>query len=53
VTTPKHEEPPKEGRLSAGKGDAVVRLLRGESLNQLSRGSCAFSLLELTGPRET
>ena len=38
VATPKREEPPKKGRWSARKkADAVVRLLRGESLDELSR----------------
>ena len=38
VATRKREEPPREGRWSARrKADAVVRLLRGESLNELSR----------------
>ena len=38
VATPKREEPPEEGRRSARKkADAVVRLLRGESLDELSR----------------
>jgi transposase len=38
VATPKREEPPKEGRWSARKkADAVVRLLRGESLDEVSR----------------
>jgi hypothetical protein len=37
VATPGREEPPKEGRWSARrKADAVVRLLRGESLDELS-----------------
>ena len=38
MATPKREEPPKEGRWSARrKADAVVRALRGESLDELSR----------------
>ena len=38
VATPKREERPKEGRWSARKkADAVIRLLRGESLDELSR----------------
>ena len=42
VATPKREERPKEGRWSARKkADAVIRLLRGESLDELP-GSCAW-----------
>lgn len=38
VTTPKREQRPAESRWSARKkADAVVRLLRGESLDELSR----------------
>lgn len=38
VATPKHQEPPRESRWSARrKADAVIRLLRGESLDELSR----------------
>jgi len=38
VATRKREEPSREGRWSARKkADAVVRLLRGESLDELSR----------------
>lgn len=38
VATPKREEGPAESRWSARKkADAVVRLLRGESLDELSR----------------
>ena len=38
VATRKREEPSGEGHLSARrKADAVVRLLRGESLDELSR----------------
>lgn len=38
VATPKREEPPPGSRWSARKkADAVVRLLRGESLDELSR----------------
>ncbi len=38
MATPTHEEPPQGSRWSARKkADAVVRLLRGESLDELSR----------------
>jgi hypothetical protein len=43
VATPNREEPPKESRWSARKkADAVVRLLRGESLDELSRETLAW-----------
>ncbi len=38
MATRKREEPPREGRwLARRKANAVVRLLRGENLDELSR----------------